>query len=72
MKSTRPSMGGNRPGLAVLTIPQEGMPQKDNVITSNLASLTFFLPGGLTKTGGGGVATTRWSNPPTRPASSIR
>jgi ABC-type uncharacterized transport system involved in gliding motility auxiliary subunit len=50
------TMGGNRPGVAVLTIPQEGMPQKDNVITRDLASLTFFLPGGLTKTGGGGVA----------------
>jgi ABC-type uncharacterized transport system involved in gliding motility auxiliary subunit len=50
------TMGGNRPGVAVLTIPQEGMPQKDNVITRDLASLTFFLPGGLTKTGTGGVA----------------
>lgn len=50
------TMGGNRPGLAVLTIPQEGMPQKDNVVTRDLASLTFFLPGGLTKSGGGGVA----------------
>jgi len=50
------TMGGNRPGVAVLTIPQDGMPQKDNVITRDLASLTFFLPGGLTKTGGGGVA----------------
>lgn len=50
------TMGGNRPGVAVLTIPQDGMPQKDNVITRDLASLTFFLPGGLTKTGTGGVA----------------
>lgn len=50
------TMGGNRPGIAVLTIPQDGMPQKDNVITRDLASLTFFLPGGLTKTGTGGVA----------------
>ncbi len=50
------TMNGNREGLAVLTIPQEGMPQEDNVVTRNLSSLTFFLPGGLTKTGGGGVA----------------
>ena len=50
------TMGGNRPGVAVLTIPQDGMPQKDNVITRDLTSLTFFLPGGLTKTGSGGVA----------------
>lgn len=49
-------MNGGREGLAVLTIPQEGMPDADNVVTRNLSSLTFFLPGGLTKTGGGGVA----------------
>src|SRR5690606_24804051 len=47
-------MNGNREGLAVLTIPREGMPDEDNVVTRNLSSLTFFLPGGLTKTGGGG------------------
>jgi ABC-type uncharacterized transport system involved in gliding motility auxiliary subunit len=52
------TMGGNRPGVAVLTIPQDGMPQKDNVITRDLTSLTFLLPGGLTKTGGGGVSIT--------------
>ena len=50
------TMNGNRVGLAVLTVPKDGMPQKDNVITRDLASLVFFLPGGLTKTGGGGVA----------------
>ena len=50
------TMGGNRPGVAVLTIPQEGMPQKNDVITRDLTSLTFFLPGGLTKSGGGGVS----------------
>jgi ABC-type uncharacterized transport system involved in gliding motility auxiliary subunit len=48
-------MSGNRKGLAVLTIPQEGMPQKDNVITRNLNNAVFFLPGGLTKSGSGGV-----------------
>ncbi|WP_193211011.1 Gldg family protein [Luteolibacter marinus] len=50
------TMSGNRPGLAVLTVPQEGMPQEDNVITRDLNSLVFFLPGGLTKSGDGGVA----------------
>ena len=51
------TMSGNRPALAVLTVPQEGMPQRDkDVITKNLSSLTFFLPGGFTKTGGAGVA----------------
>lgn len=50
------TMSGSRPGVAVLTIPQEGMPQKDNVITRDLNSLVFFLPGGLSKTGSAGVA----------------
>jgi ABC-type uncharacterized transport system involved in gliding motility auxiliary subunit len=48
-------MSGNRKGLAVLTVPQESMPQKDNVITRNLNNAVFFLPGGLTKSGSGGV-----------------
>ncbi|MCW1924107.1 Gldg family protein [Luteolibacter arcticus] len=50
------TMNGSRPGLAVLTVPKEGMPQKDNVITRDLNSLVFFLAGGLSKTGGAGVA----------------
>ncbi|MCW1884494.1 Gldg family protein [Luteolibacter flavescens] len=49
-------MNGNRPAVAVLTIPKEGMPQVDNVLTRDLNSLTFFLPGALTKTGGSGVS----------------
>jgi ABC-type uncharacterized transport system involved in gliding motility auxiliary subunit len=48
-------MGMTR-AIPILTIPQDGMPQKDNVITKNLASLTFYLPGGFTKTGGSGVS----------------
>jgi ABC-type uncharacterized transport system involved in gliding motility auxiliary subunit len=48
-------MSGNRKGIAVLTVPQDGMPQKDNVITRNLNNAVFFLPGGLTKSGSGGV-----------------
>jgi ABC-type uncharacterized transport system involved in gliding motility auxiliary subunit len=51
-------MSGNRKGIAVLTVPQEGMPQKDNVITKNLNNAVFFLPGGLTKSGGGVAANT--------------
>jgi ABC-type uncharacterized transport system involved in gliding motility auxiliary subunit len=55
--SYQTTMSGNRPAVAVLTVPQEGMPQRDkDVITKNLNSLTFFLPGGLSKTGGAGVA----------------
>jgi len=50
------TMNGGRPGVAVLTVPKDGMPQKDNVITRDLTSLVFFLPGGLTKSGGSGVA----------------
>ncbi len=46
----------DRLGLAVLTLPQAAMPQEDNVITKDLDSVTFFLPGAFTKTSGGGVA----------------
>ncbi len=49
-------LAGNRNGLAVLTLTKESMPQNDNVITKDLASCTFFLPGAFTKTGGGGVS----------------
>ncbi len=49
-------LGGNRQGLAVLSLPQEAMPQKDNVITKDLGSITLFLPGAFTKLGGAGVA----------------
>ena len=48
-------LGGERLGLAVLTLTKNSMPQKDNVITKDLASCTFFLPGAFTQTGGGGV-----------------
>ncbi len=49
-------LAGDRLGLAVLTLPQEAMPQEDNVITKDLDSVTFFLPGAFTKTSGGGVS----------------
>ncbi|MEP4078819.1 Gldg family protein [Haloferula sp.] len=49
------TMQGNRPALAVLTIPQEGMPQEDSIVTKNLTSVTLFLPGGMTKSAGSGV-----------------
>lgn len=50
------SMGDGRAGLAVLTLPQSAMPQKDDIITRDLNSVTFLLPGGFTRTGGAGVA----------------
>jgi ABC-type uncharacterized transport system involved in gliding motility auxiliary subunit len=50
-------LGGERLGLAVLTLSKDSMPQQDNVITKDLASCTFFLPGAFSKTGGGGVTT---------------
>lgn len=50
-------LGGNRPGIAVLTLPQEAMPQKDSVVTKGLESCTFFLPGAFTLNGQGNVAT---------------
>jgi ABC-type uncharacterized transport system involved in gliding motility auxiliary subunit len=49
-------LAGDRLGLAVLTLTKEAMPQADNVITKDLESVTLFLPGAYTKTGGGGVA----------------
>ena len=50
------TMQGGRPGLAVLTIPQEGMPQEDSIVTRDLTSVTLFLAGGITKSGGAGVS----------------
>jgi ABC-type uncharacterized transport system involved in gliding motility auxiliary subunit len=46
---------GDRAGLAVLTLTKDAMPQRDSVITKDLQSVTLFLPGAFTKTGGGGV-----------------
>lgn len=48
-------LGDGRTALGVLTIGKENMVQKDSVITKNLGSLTFFLAGGFTVTGGGGI-----------------
>jgi ABC-type uncharacterized transport system involved in gliding motility auxiliary subunit len=48
-------LGGGREGLAVLTLGKESMPEKDNVITKDLGSVTFFLPGAFTKTGAAGI-----------------
>jgi len=42
--------------ISVLTVPKSLMPQQDNVITKDLESAIFYMPGGFTKTGGGGVA----------------
>lgn len=51
-------LGGNRTGLAVLTLGKDAMPQKDDVITKDLGSVTFFLPGAFTKTGAAGITAT--------------
>jgi ABC-type uncharacterized transport system involved in gliding motility auxiliary subunit len=48
-------LAGDRTGLAVLTLNKKAMPQEDNVITRDLESVTFFLPGAFTNTGGAGV-----------------
>jgi ABC-type uncharacterized transport system involved in gliding motility auxiliary subunit len=50
------NMNRGQPGLAVLTVPQEGMPQEDSIVTRDLTSVTLFLPGGMVNTGGAGVA----------------
>jgi ABC-type uncharacterized transport system involved in gliding motility auxiliary subunit len=49
-------LSGDRIGMAVLTLPTEAMPQGDNVITKDLESVTFLIPGAFTRTGGGGVS----------------
>ncbi len=48
-------LGGDRLGLAVLTLGKDSMTQKDNVITKDLGSVTLFLPGAFTITGKDGV-----------------
>ena len=48
-------LGGDRLGLAVLTLGKDQMPQKDDVITKDLGSVTFFLPGAFTKKGATGI-----------------
>lgn len=40
----------------VLTLPKGQMPASDNVITKDIESLTFFIPGAFIMTGSGGVA----------------
>ena len=50
------ALGGNRQGLAVLSLPQSSMPQKDNVITKDLGSVVLFLPGAFSRTSGSGVS----------------
>ncbi|MEO8616028.1 MAG: Gldg family protein [Luteolibacter sp.] len=49
-------LGDNRLGLGILTLGKDAMPQKDNVITKDLGSVTLFLPGAFSITGGGGVS----------------
>ncbi|MES2922546.1 MAG: Gldg family protein [Verrucomicrobiota bacterium] len=48
-------LGGDRLGFAVLTLGKDQMPQKDDVITKDLGSVTLFLPGAFTKTGATGI-----------------
>ncbi|MEY4569870.1 MAG: hypothetical protein RLZZ398_1309 [Verrucomicrobiota bacterium] len=48
-------LGGDRLGLAVPTLGKDSMPQKDNVITKDLGSVTLFLPGAITITGKDGI-----------------
>jgi len=51
-------LSGDRESVAVLTIPQDNMPENDSVITQNLGTITMFLPGAFTRTGGAGVDAT--------------
>ncbi|MCX6876606.1 MAG: Gldg family protein [Verrucomicrobia bacterium] len=47
---------GSADAVAVLTLPQKAMPQKDNVITKDLESIMMLLPGAFTNIGGAKVA----------------
>lgn len=49
-------LGGDRKGIAVLSLPQSAMSQKDNIITKAIESITLYLPGAFKLAGGGGVA----------------
>jgi len=42
--------------VAILTLSQKAMPQKDSIVTKNLESIMMLLPGGFTQTGSAGVA----------------
>lgn len=50
-------LGGDRKGIAVLSLPQSAMPQKDNIITKAIDSITLYLPGAFKRSSGGGVST---------------
>lgn len=52
------TFGDGRTGLAVPTLGADQMPQKDNVITKDLGSVTFFLPGAFIIKGAEGVTAT--------------
>lgn len=49
-------LGGDRKGIAVLSLPQSAMTQKDNIITKGIESITLYLPGAFKRTGGAGIA----------------
>ncbi len=49
-------LGDQRRSIAVVSLPQSAMPQKDNIITKGLESVTFFLPGAFKKLATGGVS----------------
>lgn len=50
------SFGDGRGSVAVLSLPESAMPQKDSIITKNLASVTLYLAGTFEITGGAGVS----------------
>ena len=49
-------LGANRKGIAVLSLPQSAMPDKDSIITKNLESVTLYLPGAFEVTASPGVS----------------
>ena len=47
---------GDRKGIAVLSLTQSAMPQKDNIITKGIESVTLYLPGAFKFLGTGGIS----------------
>jgi ABC-type uncharacterized transport system involved in gliding motility auxiliary subunit len=51
-------LGGDRLGLAILTLTRNNMPQKDDVITKDLGNAMLFLPGAILIDSAPGLAAT--------------
>lgn len=51
-------LGGNRKSIAVLSLPESAMPEKDDIVTKNLESISLYLPGAFTYQPKDGISVT--------------